>query len=86
MKHYAEQLITYRKWVIAATLLMTMVLVVFAGKVKIVIDPAELAPQGHRYIKSTNAVDAIFGSKYFMVISVTPKQGDLFQPVVLEPI
>jgi uncharacterized protein len=86
MKRYAEQIVAYRKWVIAITLLITMVLVVFAGKVKIVIDPAELAPQHHPYIKSTNAVDAVFGSKYFMVISVTPKQGDLFQPAVLGPI
>ncbi len=86
MKHYAEQLIAYRKWVITAILLVTAVLAVFAAGVKIVIDPAELAPQGHRYIKATNAVDAAFGSKYLMIISVTPKQGDVFQPAVLERI
>ena len=84
MKHYAEKLIAYRKWVIAVTLLITVILAVFAGGVKIVIDPAELAPQNHPYIKATNAVDAAFGSKYLMIISVTPKQGDVFQPAVLE--
>lgn len=86
MNAYARFIINYRAWVIAATLLLTALLASFAASVKIVIDPAELAPQGHPLIKSTNAVDAVFGSKYLMLIGVTAKEGDIFQPAVLEPI
>lgn len=73
----------YRWWVIAITMVITGVLGVFGSQLKVVIDPATLAPQGHPYIKATNRVEKVFGSKYLMLIGITPKTGDIFQPAVL---
>lgn len=84
MKSYAQWLLRHRLWVIAITLLITAVLGVFGSGLKVVIDPATLAPQGHPYIEATNRVDRVFGSKYMMLIGITPHQGDVFQPAVLE--
>lgn len=83
MNRYARTLLANRRWVIAITLLITVILASFASTVKIVIDPAELAPQGHPLIKATNKVESVFGSKYLMLIGITPTDGDIFQPSVL---
>ncbi len=83
MNRYAHWLLRYRVWVIAATLLITSVLGFFGSGLKIVIDPAALAPQGHPYIQATNRLDKMFGSKYLMLVGITPRQGDIFQPAVL---
>ena len=50
---------------------------------KIIIDPGALAPNGHPYITSTKLIEK-FGSKYMVVIGITPNQGDIYQPQVLE--
>ena len=84
MNRYAHWLLRQRIWVIAATLLITAVLGYFGAGLKIIIDPAALAPQGHPYIQATNHVEKMFGSKYLMLVGISPKQGDIFQPAVLE--
>ena len=84
MLFYARWIVQHRWWVIAVMLTVSAVLGTFGAGLKVIIDPATLAPQGHPYIQATNRVDAKFGSKYLMLIGVTPKTGDVFQPAVLE--
>lgn len=84
MTRYAQWLLRNRIWVIAVSLLITAALGALGAGLKVVIDPAQLAPQGHPYIKSTNRIDDLFGSKYLMLIGITPKKGDIFQPAVLD--
>ncbi len=84
MTVYTQWLLRQRVWIIAATLIVTAVLGAFASRLKVVIDPATLAPQSHPYIKATNHVDQVFGSKYLMLIGVSAREGDVFQPAVLE--
>lgn len=86
MRLYSEWLLRHRIFVITVTLIITVVLATFGAGLKVVIDPATLAPQGHPYIQATNRVDKIFGSKYLMLIGITAKQGDIFQPDVLQRI
>jgi predicted RND superfamily exporter protein len=84
MKTYAQWLLRHRIVVIVITLIITAALGVLGAGLKIVIDPAALAPQDHPLIKATNRVEQVFGSKYMVLIGITPKQGDVFQPAVLE--
>lgn len=84
MNRYAHWLLRHRVWVIAVILAITAIFGYFSSGMKIIIDPATLAPQGHPYIQATNRVDQVFGSKYLLLIGITPKQGDIFQPAVLE--
>ncbi|MEE4138725.1 outer membrane lipoprotein-sorting protein [Pseudomonas viridiflava] len=86
MYNYANFIIRYRIWVISLVLVITAVLGAFGAGLKIVIDPATLAPQGHPLIQATNHVEKIFGSKYLMIIGITPKQGDIYQPSVLKAV
>lgn len=84
MLSYAKWLIRNRWWVIAAALVVTSVLGAFGAGLQVVIDPANFAPQDHPYVQATNRIEKVFGSKYLMLIGVTPKSGDIFQPAVLE--
>ena len=83
MERYAAWLLRHRAVVVALTLLTTAALGWLAAGIKVVIDPAALAPQGHPYVVATRRVEATFGSKYLMIIGITPKRGDALQPAVL---
>lgn len=84
MTRYARWLLRNRISIIGLALVVTAVLGVYAAGLKIVIDSDKLAPQGHPYIESTNRIADTFGSKYLMLIGITPVEGDIFQPAVLE--
>ena len=84
MSAYAQWILRFRIAVIAVTLLLTAAFGWFVSGIKVVIDPAAVAPQGHPYVAATNRVEAAFGSKYLMVIAVVPKNGDALQPAVLK--
>lgn len=45
-----------------------------------------MVPQSHPYITATNTIERIFGSKYLVVIGLTPTEGDALQPQVLEAV
>lgn len=84
MLSYSKWLMRNRWPVILVMLALSGVLGAFGAGLKVVIDPATLSPQGHPYIQATNRVEKTFGSKYLMLIGVTPRSGDLFQPAVLD--
>lgn len=86
LERYAEWVVAHRRWVIAATLALTVFFGLFAAKQQVIINPAAVVPQSHPYIKATNTIEKVFGSKYLVVIGVTAKNGDALQPVVIESV
>jgi len=49
-------------------------------------DTTNTLPQLHPYVVATNTVERVFGSKFLVVVGVTPKHGDAVQPPVLEKV
>ena len=86
MEKYARWILSHRRIVLTVVMLLTLALAYLASGVKIIIDPDALAPKGHPYITSTKLIEKKFGSKYMVVIGITPKQGDIYQPQVLEKV
>ena len=86
MQRYIEWILRYRFLVIALTLAVTIAAVIQAKNLKIIIDPNTMLPQSHPYVVASNQVEKIFGSKYVVVIGITPKEGDIYQPAVLEKV
>ncbi|KOA13527.1 RND transporter, partial [Acinetobacter baumannii] len=86
MERYARWILSHRRIVLTVVMLLTLALAYLASGVKIIIDPDALAPKGHPYITSTKLIEKKFGSKYMVVIGITPKQGDIYQPQVLEKV
>lgn len=85
-RRYLEWVLRHRIAVIAIILMITAVAVTQARHLRIVIDPNAMLPQSHPYVMTSNKVERIFGSKYVVVVGITPKQGDIYQPAVLEKV
>ncbi len=68
LRGLAESVIRHRRAIIVVIALITAVLGFFAAKQKVIINPATVVPQSHRYIQATNEVERVFGSKYLVVI------------------
>ena len=83
---YAGWVVDHRRWVIAIVLGLTAFFGMFAAKQQVIINPAAVVPQSHPYILATNTIEKIFGSKYLVVIGITPDSGDALQPEVLEAV
>ena len=86
MQRYIEWILRYRYLVITLTLVITIAAVIQAKNLNIIIDPNTMLPQSHPYVTTSNQVEKVFGSKYVVMIGITPKEGDIYQSVVLEKV
>jgi predicted RND superfamily exporter protein len=84
LKRYAQWLMRARWGVIAAVIAVTVFLGLFAPPLKVTVDPSALVPDSNPSIQAIDRINKTFGSKYMVLIGITPKQGDIFQPEVLE--
>jgi len=84
MRAYINCILSWRKLTVALALSVTVALLFQITHLKIIIDTSALLPQAHPYVVATNKVEALFGSKYVVVIGISPRQGDIFQPQVLQ--
>jgi predicted RND superfamily exporter protein/outer membrane lipoprotein-sorting protein len=86
MQRYVQWIIRHRLLVIGLTVLVTAALIFQITNLRVIIDPNNFLPQSHPYVRATNQVEKVFGSKYVVLIGITPKEGDAFQPLVLEKV
>jgi len=84
MNTYARCIVRHRVIVVVVALAITAVLAYFASGLRIVISPAAMAPQEHPYVRATQLIETVFGTKNMVLIGITPKEGDALQPAVLE--
>jgi uncharacterized protein len=86
MRGYVGWVLRYRWLVIALTIVITAVAVSQARNLRVIIDPNTMLPQSHPYVSTTLKVEEVFGSKYIVVIGITPKSGDIYQAEVLSKV
>jgi predicted RND superfamily exporter protein len=86
MRRYVEGVIRYRLLVIGLTVPISAALASQISQLRVIIDPNTMLPQDHPFVAATNQVERLFGSKYIIVIGITPKQGDAFSPHVLRKV
>lgn len=85
-RQYLQFVTAHPRRVIAIVLAITS-LFVFAARHQAVINNTELwLPQGDPYVVTTHVIEEVFGGKDVVVIGVTPVQGDIYQPMVLQKI
>src|SRR5882724_1066450 len=85
-RRYARWLIAHRVLVGLAILGVTVFLVSRIGILQFDSNVELFAPQTHPYVVTTHLMEQVFGGKYVVVIGITPKQGDVYQPEVLAKI
>lgn len=86
LRSYVQFVVKFRWLVIAIILGITYFLASRGGNLTVIIDPNNIVPRSHPFIATTLKVEEVFGSRYVEVIGITPKQGDIFQPAVLEKV
>jgi hypothetical protein len=50
---------------------------------RVIIDPNNFLPPSHPNVVATQTVQRVFGSKYVVLIGLTPKEGEALQPEIL---
>lgn len=68
------------------TALVTLGFFIQLRSLNVIIDPDSTLPQNHPYIATGNFIEKVFGNKLTVVIGLTPKNGDIFQPKILEKV
>jgi uncharacterized protein len=86
MRSYIEFILRFRWPVVILVAAATAFLTWKGGALTVIIDPNNIVPRSHPFIATTLKVEEVFGSRYVAVIGITPKQGDVFQPKVLEKV
>jgi predicted RND superfamily exporter protein len=83
---FATWVVSHRVAVIAAILAVTAFLATRVGSLQLDTNPDSWAPQKHPYVATTKLLKEVFGGTNVVVIGITPKQGDIYQPDVLAKI
>lgn len=82
-ERYASFIVRRRYWVMLAVLLMTGFLGSRLMSLQIDMDQDTWVPQSHPFVKTTKALEKMFGGREIVVIGIAPKNGDIYQPEVL---
>src|SRR5262245_26718359 len=83
MRRYSEWIIRHRWLIMALTLLATGTLAFHIKNLQVVIDPNTILPHAHPFVSATDQVEKVFGSKYMVIMGITPREGDAFTPQML---
>ena len=83
---FATWVVTHRLAVIVAVLAITAFLVTRIGSLQLDTNPDSWAPQKHAYVATTKLLKEVFGGTNVVLIGISPRQGDIYQPEVLAKI
>lgn len=87
MKSFITLIVTYRRWVLAAIALITVLCCLQLRQLHIVIDTAKLLPPDHPNVIGTISAEKLFGSRHVVVVGVTANDGtSAYSPPVLNAI
>jgi hypothetical protein len=86
MRRYVETIVRFPWIIIGLTVLLTVVLSLQLKNLRVVIDPNSNLPRRHPYVVATEQIEKVFGAKHVIVIAMTPREGDVFTPRVLDKV
>jgi predicted RND superfamily exporter protein len=86
LRPFAQWTIARRYWVALGALAVTAFLLTRIGSLQLDNNPDSWAPQRHEYVATTKLLKEVFGGGNVVIIGITPRQGDIYQPEVLAKI
>lgn len=86
VSRYIELVLRWRWVVIAAVVITTILLAGQLGKLAVDMDPDIWAPQRHSYVVTTKKLENAFDGTNIIVVGIAPKQGDIYDPKILEKV
>lgn len=86
IERIAEFCISQRRWVVAALSLLTATLFWFALHIEIRTVFEDMLPSDHEYVQTHEKFKDTFGGSNMVTLMVEVKEGDIFQPAVLDKV
>jgi len=86
INQFGQLCIRHRAWVLALISLITIVLGFFALKVDVRTVFEDMLPSNHPYIKTHERFKDTFGGSNMVTIMVEAREGEIFQPEVLNTV
>ena len=83
LRRYVTGIVTRPKTVIAFVLGITLVLGVFIGRLRLLLDVDAQIPPSHPLVVIGQRIEKLFGGKYVTVIGFYPKSGSVYTPAIL---
>ncbi len=80
MKSWIEMILRWRKTVVVLTTLVTAFFLFQLKTLSVIIDPDDILPQTHPYVRVNNEIEKIFGNKFTIVIGITNPNGSILTP------
>ncbi len=86
MEAFSRFIVANRRIVLVLTLVLTAIFGAQLRNLTVIVDADELLPRDHPFVEVTERVQELFGNRYTVVIGITPKGGDVWQPAVLDKV
>src|SRR5260370_38302598 len=86
METFVRTILAWRVVTILLILMASAFLLAQGKSLKIIMDSNDFLPQSHPYVMTTNKVEQLFGSKYVLIIAITPTSGHIFQPAAFQTV
>lgn len=86
MRAWIRLVIQHRKTVVALVGVFTVLLLTQLAGLKLIIDPDNILPQEHHFVRTNELIESTFGNKFTVVITLTPNQGTIFQTEFLSKV
>lgn len=83
---YTQWIISHRLLIVITILGITAFLGTGFGSLQFDNNPNLWTPQKHAYVETTKQLEEIFGGSNLTIIGIIPKQGDVYQPQLLEKV
>ncbi|MHB8482130.1 MAG: efflux RND transporter permease subunit [Nitrospiria bacterium] len=86
IKKYVNWLVDHPYRVILGVALITLFFAFQLHNLFMILDPKRILPQDHPFVQLNNKIEKTFGGSRVVVIGVSVKEGDIFNPVTLAKI
>src|SRR3954470_23111285 len=86
LRRYVTAVVGRPKFVIAAVVVVTLVLGVFIGRLRVLLDVDQQLPPGHPLVVVSKRIEKLFGGKYMTVVGFYSEAGTIYTPAVLAKI
>src|SRR6266404_6742304 len=82
-RSYIEWLLTHQRFVVGASIALTVFWVSQLPRLRVEIDPDANLPQDHPYIRALHVLETKFGEKNLLVVGLFPNDRNVFTPAFL---
>jgi uncharacterized protein len=86
LRRYVTGIVTRPKTVIAVVLGITLVLGLFIGRLRVLLDVDAQIPPGHPLVIVGQRIEKLFGGKYMTVVGFYPKTGTVYTTSILDKV